>query len=78
MLPTISPEVLDNSGNAIAEDLQPLVDIPFGDAKVEDSPPLVVPPANAPQVVSPLLVHIDHQEQFTTKRKFLTLNDLLE
>jgi len=37
--------------------------------KVYDSPSLVVPPD--------VVVSIDHREQFTTKQKFATQNDLV-
>jgi len=51
------------------EDPPPNVDIPYDDVKVYDSPSLVVPPD--------VVVSIDHQEQFTTKQKFATRNDLM-
>jgi len=72
-LPLVLPTVLNDFENAKAKDHSPLVDIPSIDVKVEDAPPLVVPPN-----VSPLVVSIDQQEQVTTKRKFATPNNLLE
>lgn len=38
-----------------------------------DGPPIVLSPTDAPTIIS-----INHRKEFTTKRKFPTLNDLLE
>jgi hypothetical protein len=78
LLLTVSPQVLDDFGNIKSEVPPPLIDIPFGHAKVEDAPPTNVPPSNVPPVVAPLVVSIYHREPFITKRKFPTWNELLE
>lgn len=44
VLPVVSLEVIDDSRNAKAEYPPPKVDISSGGAKVEDTPPVVVPP----------------------------------
>lgn len=77
MLLIISPENLDDTVNVKVEDPPPLVDIPSEDAKVKGAPPPGVPPADTHPIVGPIVVSIDHQENFTTKVKFATHNDLL-
>jgi len=77
VLLTVSPQVLDDSNNCKFDDPQPLVDIPYGDAKMDDVPPLVVPALDAALVGEPVVVSIDQREQFTTKRKFASSNELL-
>jgi len=77
VLPTVSPEVMNDIVNAKADDPLPLVDIPSGDVKVEGTPPLVVTPTNAHPTVELVVVSIDHQEHFTTKIMFSTQDNLL-
>lgn len=77
MLLIISPENLDDTVNVKVEDPPPLVDIPYEDAKVKGAPPLGEPLADTHPIVGPIVVFIDHQENFTTKVKFAAHNDLL-
>jgi hypothetical protein len=77
VLPTVSSEVMDDTVNAKAEDPLPLVDIPSGDIKVEVALPFVATPTDARPTVEPIVVSIDHHEDFTTKRMFSTRNNLL-
>jgi len=74
-LPIVSPQVLDDFSNVKSKDPPSLVDIPSYDVKMDDVPPLVVHAANVALVVEPVVVSIDHQEQFTTKRKFASQNE---
>jgi len=60
VLPIVSPEVINDSDNAKAEDPAPKVDIPSGDAKVDDAPHLVVPPTDTHPVDGPVVFSIDH------------------
>jgi glycine cleavage system pyridoxal-binding protein P len=48
--------------------------IPSSNAKVEDAPSLVVPPTDDHPAIKPVVVSIDHREQFTIKQKFATSN----
>lgn len=68
---------MDDSVNAKVEDPLPLVIIPSGDVKVEGAPPVVVTSIDARPDVETVVASIDHQEHFTTKRMFSTLNNLL-
>lgn len=43
-----------------------------------DAPPIVLSPTDAPSIVAPTIISINHRKHFTTKKKFPTLNDLLE
>jgi hypothetical protein len=61
VLPTVSPEVFDDTDNVKVNDPPPLVNIPSNDAKVVGVPPLVVPPPDAYTVVAPVVVSIDNQ-----------------
>jgi len=55
VLPTVSPEVFDDTSNVKVDDPPPLVNIPSGDTKVEGVPPPVA------YIVVSLVVFIDHQ-----------------
>lgn len=68
---------MDDYVNAKVEDPLPLVVIPSGNVKVEGAPPVVVTPTNAHPDVETVVTSTDHQEHFTTKRMFSTLNNLL-
>lgn len=70
MLPTVSPQILDDFNNGKFEDPPPLVDIPYGDMKMDNVPPLDVPALDVAPVGEPVVGSIYHREQFTTKRKF--------
>jgi len=71
VLPTFSPNVLDDHDIAKVEVPPHLVENPSGNAKVEVSPFEVSPPFVAP------VFSIDHRAQFNSKRKLSTLAELL-